>query len=77
MVLSCDEQLAAEAISSGDQLLTTEDVAEWLGVTVVWLKLRRRKRRGPRCIRLSSHMIRYRRSDVFAWLDSRTTEANG
>ncbi len=52
-------------------LLKPEAVAEMLGVTVFALKAWRVKRRGPRFIRMSHCSIRYRRSDVEAWIADR------
>ena len=66
--------LAAEGASAGaaDELLTTSDVAEWLGLSTQWLEIGRGKNYGPRFIVLSTRRIRYRRADVLAWLAERT-----
>lgn len=63
--------LAASADGSPDDLLTSSDVAEWLGMSVSWLEIGRHKGYGPRFTRLSHSRVRYRRSDVLEWLDKR------
>ena len=67
-------ELAAEGEAAGgaDDLLTTSDVAEWLGLSTQWLEIGRGKNYGPRFIVLSTRQIRYRRADVLAWLSERT-----
>src|SRR5271166_3121847 len=66
--------LAAEGASAGDadQLLSTSDVAEWLGLSTQWLEIGRGTNYGPRFVVLSTRRIRYRRADVLAWLAERT-----
>jgi hypothetical protein len=55
-----------------DELLTTVAVADWLGVSCQWLELGRSTNYGPPYKRISEKIIRYRRGDVNAWLESRT-----
>jgi len=66
--------LAAEGIAAGgaDDLLSTSEVAEWLGLSAAWLEIGRGKNYGPRFVVLSTRRIRYRRADVLAWLAERT-----
>nr|BDD48223.1 hypothetical protein 6 [bacterium] len=54
-----------------DELLSTKQVAAWLGVSVQWLEIGRHKGYGPNYIKLSPRRIRYRRLDVSVWLESR------
>ena len=54
-----------------DALLSTSDTAEWLGVSVQWLEIGRHKGYGPRFLKLSPKVVRYRRADVLAWLTER------
>lgn len=49
-------------------LLTPQEVAAWLGVPVATLYQWRHARKGPRCLKVGRH-LRYRVSDVDAWLD--------
>lgn len=67
-------ELAAEGAEAGDpdQLLTTSDVGEWLGISTAWLEIGRSKKYGPSFCQLSTRRIRYRRADVLAWLAERT-----
>ena len=66
--------LAAAGAAAGDpdDLLTTSEVAEWLGLSTPWLEIGRCKDYGPRYVRLSPRRVRYRRADVLAWLADRT-----
>ena len=54
-----------------DDLLTTEQVAQWLGTSTQFVEIARIKDYGPKFTRLSARCIRYKRSDVAAWLRSR------
>lgn len=52
-----------------DELLTIEQAMELLSMSRTGLSNWRRQRQGPRWYRLSHREIRYRRSDLLAWLD--------
>jgi hypothetical protein len=74
------DEIAAAGAGNADDLFTTAAVADWLGVSVQWLEIgrssgRKGKPYGPCFVRLSPRRIRYRRSDVLAWLASRTHKA--
>jgi hypothetical protein len=56
---------------SDDTLLTTIQVAGWFGVTPQWVELARAKGYGPPFTRIAPQAIRYKRSDVIAWLKER------
>jgi predicted DNA-binding transcriptional regulator AlpA len=60
-----------------DDLLTTKEIANWLGRSVEWLEIGRSKnyKYGPKFVRLGPKTIRYRRSDVVEWLESRLYES--
>ena len=64
--------IAARGAGDADDLLTTRQVADWLGVAEEWVENGRQKKFGPTFTRLSSKIIRYRRADVLKWLRSRT-----
>ncbi len=49
-------------------LLSPQEVAAWLGIPVATLYQWRHARTGPRCMKVGRH-LRYRVSDVDAWLD--------
>lgn len=53
---------------SPERLLTTQEVATWLDVHPHTLYQWRRSGRGPRPLRVGSN-VRYRASDVEAWLE--------
>jgi excisionase family DNA binding protein len=52
-----------------DPLLTAHDVASWLGVRVETVYQWHSQHGGPRSVRLGKRAIRFRRSDVEAWLE--------
>lgn len=55
-----------------DDLLSTRELADWLGMSNLWLELGRMHGYGPRYIRIGTRRIRYRRADVLTWLRERT-----
>lgn len=57
-----------------DKLISTEDLAQYLGVPVQTLYVWRTKGTGPRAVRVGKH-LRYRHADVEAWLDSKAAAA--
>jgi predicted DNA-binding transcriptional regulator AlpA len=63
------------AAGDADELLNTSAVARWLGLSTPFLEIGRSRGYGPRFVRLSTRRIRYRRSDVLAWLAERTHAA--
>jgi predicted DNA-binding transcriptional regulator AlpA len=65
----------AERIAEGgdqDELLSTKQTATLLGVSQQWLEIGRTRGYGVPFVRLSPRRVRYRRSDVIAWLNERT-----
>ena len=56
-----------------DDLLTTTELASWLGTSRQWLEIGRCKsgNYGPTYLRLGPKQIRYRRRDVVRWLEQR------
>jgi predicted DNA-binding transcriptional regulator AlpA len=73
------DRRAARLIEQGaggpDDLITTSELAEWLGVSTQWCEIARHKGVGPKWIACSTRRIRYRRSDVLAWLAERTRQS--
>jgi predicted DNA-binding transcriptional regulator AlpA len=59
------------AAGSDDDLLTTKEMARWLGVSVQWLETGRMKGWGPPFLKLGPKMIRYHRGSGRQWLQSR------
>jgi len=67
-----DTILAASAGNGDDdELLTTAQVAEWLGVSPQWLEARRARGGGPPFVRLSPRVVRYPRGGTRSWLNQR------
>ena len=56
------------------ELMTPDDCAEYLGLTVSRLFELRKERKGPPFLHLSSRTIRYERSEVLAWARSHRVE---
>lgn len=54
-----------------DDLLSTRDVADWLGISDQWLEIGRSRGYGPPFVRISPRRIRYRRGAVIAFLRER------
>ena len=51
--------LAAQGVGDPDDLLSTSDLAEWLGVSIQWVEIGRSKGWSPPFIKLSPRRIRY------------------
>lgn len=66
------DQIIQQNTGNPDDLLTTAAVAEWLYVSEQFLTIGRSRGYGPRWVRVSARCVRYKRSDVLAWLRSRT-----
>jgi predicted DNA-binding transcriptional regulator AlpA len=63
---------AAAAGEDEDELLTTTQVAEWLGVSEPWLEIGRHKGYGPPFVTIAPRLVRYLRSSVLSWLHERS-----
>jgi predicted DNA-binding transcriptional regulator AlpA len=61
-----------EDFSMGEQLLTTIQVAEMLGLKPSYLELLRHQGKGPVCIKLGYRTVRYAPSAVQAWVEQQT-----
>lgn len=60
-------------IGMDDRLMTTEQVADYLTVPVATIYNWRVQGEGPRASRVGRH-LRFRRSDVDAWLDAQAEQ---
>lgn len=58
------------ALQAGSDVMTTEEVARYLGVNKKTLDRMRGRGDGPRYLRLTSKIIRYRRADIEEFLDA-------
>lgn len=56
--------------NENNKLLTTQQLADYLGVAVSTLVQYRRDGVGPAYIKLG-HLVRYRMSDIENWLESK------
>jgi predicted DNA-binding transcriptional regulator AlpA len=70
-----EQILDADSGGDDDELLSTREVATWLGVSRTWLEIGRSEGYGPRFTRLAPRIIGYRRADVVAWLRERTHQS--
>ena len=66
------ELSASAAFLDQDQLLNTKEVAAWLGVAPITLRIWRSRGEGPRFVRVSRRNIRYQRRVVLEFLRDRT-----
>ena len=66
------DKLIAEGAGNPNELLTTREVAAWLGVSEQWLEIGRHKGCGPPYVRLTPRMIRYTRGGTLKYLEKRT-----
>ena len=64
--------ITAVDIGADDELLSTKQVAAWLGVSTQFLEIGRSRGYGPRFTKISPRQVRYLRGDVMAWLRQRT-----
>jgi predicted DNA-binding transcriptional regulator AlpA len=53
-----------------DQLITEKEAARRTGLSVAWFQRKRWEGGGPPFIKFS-HAVRYRESDLAAWIDER------
>jgi hypothetical protein len=65
------DRLADEGKGNADELLTQQQVADWLGVCEQWMLTGRSQNYGPVFVRPFPEVIRYRRGDVVKWLRTR------
>ena len=65
-------RLIEDGTGNLDDLLSTEELARWLGVSIQWVETGRHRGYGPKFKRIGRYRIRYLRNDVLAWLEART-----
>jgi predicted DNA-binding transcriptional regulator AlpA len=66
------DDLITTGANDPDDLLTTKQLAAWLGVSTTTLEIWRCEGKGPPFVRITPRMVRYRRGDVLQWLAERT-----
>jgi hypothetical protein len=69
-----DKRAAQVAAIPGndDDLLTTEQLATWFGVSTQWLEIMRHRGGGPEYERIGPRTIRYLRGKARRWLGTRS-----
>ena len=68
----------ADKIGNGaSDWMTPEQVAEYLGLTTEGVRQWRKLGTGPAYARVSQRVVRYRRSDIDAWLDAHRVTPEG
>ena len=72
MTLQFDKRAGQLLSLDPNTLLTIPETAQVLDCSSEWLKIRRRNGHGPRFVRIGARRIRYRVSDLHAWLAERT-----
>lgn len=63
-----------------DRLLQARDAAKILGVSEAWLERKRSERLSPRWIRVggpNGRAVRYRESDILAYIEENVVEPTG
>jgi len=63
--------VTAPEAANDDDLLTTQQIAGWFGVTPQWVELARAEGYGPPFTRIAPQAIRYNRAAVVTWLKER------
>lgn len=64
------ERLSQEKLVSTDRLLREKEVAQILGTGLSTVQQWRLRGKGPKFCRLGSRMIRYRESDIRAYIEN-------
>jgi len=67
---------AAIGINDHDALLTEVQAADLLSLSVRTLQAWRSREFGPSFVR-AGRAVRYRRQDLFAWMDANTVQSQG
>lgn len=72
------DELAAAAVVAGypdDMLLTTGELARWLGVSEISVKRWCSAGCGPKVTQAGLRAVRFKKADVKAWLEERAEKA--
>ena len=65
----------SENLSSADRVVRFRDACDEVGVTPLTMRRWIAAGRGPRLVRLSARIHGFRRGDLDAWIESRTSAA--
>jgi hypothetical protein len=66
------DQVIAAGSGGEDEMLSTIQVAAWLGLSTQWLEIGRHRGYGPPFVKYGARRVMYRRGAVLAWLRQRT-----
>ena len=69
------DAIADKGAGADDDLLSTNDLAEWFNLSHQWFEIGRHKGYGPKFVKLGPKRVRYRRADVLEWLRARTHQS--
>lgn len=61
--------------TSGDALLNVEALGEYLGISPHTIRIWRMEGTGPRAFKINGRLVRWRKSDVDAWLEGQREAA--
>ena len=61
--------------TEAQQALTPQQAARYLGVSDATLRLWRSRCKGPRYFKAGEKLVRYRRADLDAWIETRLSES--
>ena len=70
----CIKKTKGHNMKDQECLMTTNEVAKFIGVAPYTIAKYRMKKMGPKYLRMGIKTIRYRKSDVIAWLERITRE---
>jgi predicted DNA-binding transcriptional regulator AlpA len=74
MITTLDSRGRREATAEPLNVLTPQQAARYVGVSEAALRLWRSRGVGPRHFKAGEKLIRYRRCDLDAWIESRLSE---
>ena len=69
MVWNTLQAKLSTAVNPDELLMTPEEVSAYTGVSVQALAMLRYRGNGPKCLRPSQRVIRYRKHDVDTWVN--------
>lgn len=61
--------------TSGETLLNVEALGEYLGISPHTIRIWRMEGTGPRAFKINGRLVRWRKTDVDAWLESQREAA--
>lgn len=62
--------------TTAERILSTAEVAKWIGVSENTMRFWRWDGRGPKWFKIGAKIVKYRESDVVAWINEQYDAAN-